>query len=153
MLIDKRDYARDGYSLNVWQAIALARDSILDANQFDKALDALEAILLPSMTEKEQKELEQIKMKKDAVINKVNQKIHKILQDETQSQLTLASSTNKLNYIKKSAEYEFNILRYKLFCKIAHRVFVAKQNYPTKEIDLEKEVNTVFNKYELVLEG
>lgn len=143
------DFRRDGYIVNVWQAIALARDSILDEEQFDKALDALEAILIPSMTVEELKELEEIRKRRDEIVNTVMQlRKAKVLESTSPFDSQVIHAMEYYNKVLSSAKYEFNLLRYKLLIKVAYRVFVVKDSQPFSDRSLLPEVQNVYDKYE-----
>ena len=143
------DFRRDGYTVNVWQAIALARDSILDEEQFDKALDALEAILIPSMSLDELKELEEIRKRRDKIVNAVMQlKKVKTLDSTSPFDSQVLKSIEYYNKVLSSARYEFNLLRYKLLIKVAYRIFVVKDSQPYSDKSLLPDIESTYNKYE-----
>ncbi len=143
------DFRRDGYTVNVWQAIALARDSILDEEQFDKALDALEAILIPSMSLDELRELEEIRKRRDMIVNTVMQlKKAKMLESASPFDSQVLQATEYYNKVLSSAKYEFNLLRYKLLIKTAYRIFVVKDSQPYSDKSLLPDIQNVYDKYE-----
>ena len=143
------DFGKYGYANNVWEAVKLCRDTILDHQQFDRALDALESLLIPSMKNEEREQLQEIKEKGNEILLCLVELKNKVTWEIEQSNDILRGDqeVTKIENMIANATYEFNLQRYKLLVMVAHRIFVRRETATFADYDLEKDVSDVYNKY------